>query len=85
MEFSKIANHNPIEHARNIEDILASLKTLCRKEIDVFNDPKAKALLETSAEVLGGLEKAFHDYQQKNYAWREEYPETPQQSTDPWD
>ncbi|MCM2349008.1 MAG: hypothetical protein NDI69_03240 [Bacteriovoracaceae bacterium] len=85
MEFSNMANHNPIEHARNIEDILASLKSLCRKEKDVFNDPKAKALLETSAEVLGGLEKAFHDYQQKNDAWKDEYQETPQQSSDPWD
>lgn len=34
-------------------------------------EPRAKALFETSAEVLGGLEKAFHDYESKNEpAWR---------------
>jgi hypothetical protein len=27
-----------------------------------------KAMFETSAEVLGGLRKAFHDYEQKNEA-----------------
>jgi hypothetical protein len=30
-----------------------------------------KAMFETSAEVLGGLRKAFQDYEQKNEAaWR---------------
>lgn len=87
MEFSKIPSPNPIEHARNIEDILASLKSLCRNEINVFHDPKGKALLETSAEVLGGLQKAFHEYQLKDEeGWKEEEAETPpQKSSDPWD
>jgi hypothetical protein len=87
MEISTIPSLNPIEHARNIEDILSSLKSLCRSEIHVFHDPKGKALLETSAEVLGGLEKAFHDYLSKDMdVWKEEHEETrPQRSIDPWD
>lgn len=86
MEFSKVSTHNPIEHAKNIEDILCSLKSLCRSEIKVFGDPKGKALLETSAEVLGGLEKAFHDYlQKKEDAWKDEDVISPQKSADPWD
>ena len=85
MELSNINSPNPIEHARNIEEILSSLKSLCRSEIQVFEDPKAKALLETSAEVLGGLERAFHDFLMKGEAWRDEEPTPAQKSSDPWD
>jgi hypothetical protein len=87
MEFSKIPSPNPTEHVRNLEDILASLKSLMRSEIELFHDPKGKALLETSAEVLGGLEKAFHHYLNRDEdVWKEESDETPpQRSLDPWD
>ncbi len=86
MEFEKIQTHSPIEHAKNIEDILASLKSLCKSEVQVFHDPKAKALLETSAEVLGGLEKAFHDFLSKeDDVWKEEVDDQFQKSSDPWD
>jgi hypothetical protein len=86
MELQQTNNPNPIEHAKNLEDILSSLKSLMRNEIQVFHDPKAKALLETSAEVLGGLEKAFHDFVKKDdEVWKEEIQETPQKSSDPWD
>lgn len=87
MEFEKLPTPSPVEHAKNIEDILSSLKSLCRSEIEVFHDPKAKALLETSAEVLGGLEKAFHEFLSKNEdVWKEEVEETaPQKSSEPWD
>ena len=86
MELSQLPSHNPLEHAKNIEDILASLKTLCRSEIEVFEDPKGKALLETSAEVLAGLEKAFHDFQAKDHkAWKDEVITDPSKSSDPWD
>ena len=86
MELHQTNNPNPIEHAKNIEDILGSLKSLMRSEIHVFHDPKGKALLETSAEVLGGLEKAFHDFVLKDEdVWKEEGDESPQKSSDPWD
>ena len=87
MEFSKLPTLNPVEHAKNIENILCSLKELCRIETEVFYDPKAKALLETTAEVLSGLEHAFHQFLAKDEdVWKEE-PETllPQRSIDPWD
>jgi hypothetical protein len=86
MEFTKLPTTHPKEHAKNIEDILASLKELCRSEISVFDDPKGKALLETSAEVLGGLEKAFHDFLAKeDEVWRDEFFDFPEKSSDPWD
>jgi len=42
-----------------------------REDIKKVDEPQLKAMFETSAEVLGGLVKAFKDYQQKNEAaWR---------------
>jgi hypothetical protein len=41
-----------------------------RKDVQVIQDARARALFETAAEVLGGLEKAFHDYDKKDeLAW----------------
>ena len=41
-----------------------------RGEIKVLDDPRAKALFETAAEVISGLEKAFHDYDKRDeLAW----------------
>jgi hypothetical protein len=34
------------------------------------DEPQLKAMFETSAEVIAGLEKAFSDYEQKNEAAR---------------
>jgi hypothetical protein len=35
------------------------------------DEPQLKAMLETVAEALGGLIKAFHHYEEKNErAWR---------------
>jgi hypothetical protein len=86
MEFEQLPTPNPKDHAKNLEEILASLKILCRSEIHVFRDPKGKALLETTAEVLGGLEKAFHNFANKEVdVWKEEQDEYFQKSSDPWD
>jgi len=42
-----------------------------REDIGKVDDPQFKAMFETSAEVIGGLVKAFSDYERKNEAaWR---------------
>ena len=42
-----------------------------RADIEKVDKPQLKAMFETAAEVLGGLKKAFSDYEQKNEtAWR---------------
>lgn len=65
-----IHSSEPKVHAQNIERYIYELKLLCHEEISHVNDPKAKALFETTAEVLGGLEKAYSDYQSENLgAW----------------
>jgi hypothetical protein len=39
-----------------------------REDITKVDEPQLKAMFETSAEVLGGLMKAFSDYEKKNEA-----------------
>ena len=42
-----------------------------REDITKVDEPQLKAMFETSAEVLGGLIKAFSDYEKKNEpSWR---------------
>jgi hypothetical protein len=50
---------------------LQEIRNHLKEDIDKVDEPKLKAMFETSAEVIGGLEKAFSDYEQKNEAaWR---------------
>jgi hypothetical protein len=70
MDFQTIKSNDPKEHAQNIEKFITQLKIFCHEEIRLIQEPKAKALFETTAEVLSGLEKAFSDYQAENEgAW----------------
>ena len=67
-----IDKSDPRYHTTNIKHMLDDLTKHLRDDVAMVNDPKAKALFEVSAEVLGGLQKAFADYEQKNEAaWRE--------------
>ncbi|MDD4974536.1 MAG: hypothetical protein PHY93_09320 [Bacteriovorax sp.] len=70
MDFQSIKTNDPKEHAQNIEKYITQFKNFCHEESSLVNEPKAKALFETTSEVLGGLEKAFSDYQSENEgAW----------------
>jgi hypothetical protein len=59
----KIQSNDPHVHARNIVKYLHELKDHCREDLAAVDDPKAQSLFETAADVLGGLEKAFRDYE----------------------
>ena len=51
--------------------------THLREDIEKVDEPQFKAMFETSAEVLGGLVKAFRDYEKKNEsAWTRAQKET---------
>jgi hypothetical protein len=42
-----------------------------RADIEKIQDPRARVLFEVTAEVLGGLTKAFRDYEDNNEpAWK---------------
>jgi hypothetical protein len=50
---------------------LADVQSHLREDIAKLDEPQLNAMFETSAEVIGGLIKAFRDYEQKNEAaWR---------------
>jgi hypothetical protein len=62
---------DPHQHVRKVAGQLQELIDHLRSDIEKIDDPRAKAMFETSAEVLSGLKKAFHDYESRNEpAWR---------------
>ncbi|MFP4091957.1 MAG: hypothetical protein ACLFUB_14120 [Cyclobacteriaceae bacterium] len=62
---------NPLELTEQLKQKVADLRDQMRVDIPRLEDVQARALLETSAEVLGGLYKAFDDYEKKNEpAWQ---------------
>jgi hypothetical protein len=70
MELKTFFSTDSKKHVQYIEGYLTDIKKLCHAEIKIVADIKAKVLLETTAEVLSGLEKSFSDYQSENEgAW----------------
>jgi hypothetical protein len=71
MNERKNQESDPKHHTANIKRMLDELVKHLREDVSKVDDPQAQALFEVSAEVLGGLHKAFDDYEQKNEAaWR---------------
>jgi hypothetical protein len=67
----ELNEHDPRHHTRKLQQRLQETIDHLRQDVDKIEEPQAKAMFETSAEVLGGLVKAFHDYETKNEsAWR---------------
>lgn len=65
------AARDPRHHTQKMQKALHDIRNHLREDIQKVDEPQLKAMFETSAEVLGGLEKAFKDYEQKNEkAWR---------------
>jgi len=54
---------DPRYHTANIRATLHDLIGHLRQDVGKFDEPKAQALFETSAEVLAGLEAAFEHYE----------------------
>ena len=66
----KSPGSNSLEHTSNIKKEFIKLSDHLREDVEKIHDPHAKALFETSAEVIDGLTKAFEDYEKKNEsAW----------------
>ncbi|HYP59812.1 MAG TPA: hypothetical protein VEQ36_05235 [Thermomicrobiales bacterium] len=62
---------DPRHHTENIKGMLDDLIQHVREDVTKVDDPKAKALFETSAEVLTGLKTAYEHYEQgTEAAWR---------------
>lgn len=64
------AAENPRAYTQRMEKVFHDTAAELRSDVASVHDPRARALFETAAEVLGGLEKAFHDYDKKaELAW----------------
>jgi hypothetical protein len=64
-------NGDPRHHVEKMKDQLQKTIAHLREDVTKVDDPQFKALFETSAEVLGGLVKAFNDYERRSEAaWR---------------
>jgi hypothetical protein len=65
------ATSDPAVHSRNIQKQLTELIDHAKQDIDRVTEPRFQALLETTAEVLGGLRTAFEHYERgAEKAWR---------------
>lgn len=65
------AESDPRHHTLKIKDMLRDSMRHIREDTGKVSDPKAQALFETSAEVLGGLLTAYEHYEQRSEpAWR---------------
>jgi hypothetical protein len=65
------SQNDPRHHTQKMKARLQEDIAHLREDIRKVDEPQLKAMFETSAEVLGGLLKAFSDYEQKNEsAWR---------------
>jgi hypothetical protein len=66
-----IDSADPMVHAANMQQMLQDLITHARRDLEQVDEPRFQALLETSAEVLKGLQTAFADYREgTETAWR---------------
>ena len=62
---------DPRHHTQRMQTRLQETIDHLRADIEKVDEPQLAAMFETAAEVLGGLKKAFSDYERKNEsAWR---------------
>lgn len=67
----KYREKDPRYHTTRVRNMFGDIIDHLRKDVKIVDDPRVKAMYETSAEVLRGLQKAFEDYEQgTEEAWR---------------
>ena len=66
------ASSDPQIHCDHIQHQLGELIAHARKDLDRVSEPRFQALLETTAEVLTGLQSAYRHYNEhQEKAWKE--------------
>ena len=71
MNNQSMSESDPRYHTQKVGRMIDDLITHLRDDIEKVDDPQAKALFEVSAEVMGGLQKAFEHYENRSEeAWR---------------
>ena len=65
------SRNDPAHHYARIRAMLSEVIHHARDDVDAVDDPKARALFETTAEVLAGLCRAYeHAAAKSEPAWR---------------
>lgn len=57
------SSHDAKDHTANLRQETEQLIAHLRRDVTMVDDPAAKAMFETSAEVLSGLIKTWQDYE----------------------
>jgi hypothetical protein len=62
---------DPRHHTTKLKQMLRDTAEHAREDVEKVNDPKARALFETTAEVLNGLTAAYEHFEQESEpAWK---------------
>ena len=65
------ASKDPQAHTANVRKDFGELIEHLRGDIKKSDEPQARALFETAAEVISGLDTAFKHYEEKSEnAWK---------------
>jgi len=71
MSIATVESAEPKVHSANIQNALKELIDHARQDVSRVKEPRFQALLETTAEVLTGLNTAYQDYDKgEEAAWR---------------
>ena len=71
MTFEIQQTSDAVTHVRNVRELLNRTAEHCRADVNLVDEPQAKALFETTAEVLIGLTRAYEHYEDGTEdAWR---------------
>jgi hypothetical protein len=67
----QLESSDPLVHVRQVRARLRELTLHLRRDATLVSDAQARALFETSAEVLDGLGRAFTHFESKDEpAWQ---------------
>lgn len=66
-----IKSGDPRQHTSQIKEALKELSDHVRRDVEKVEDQKARALFETTAEVLDGLHNAYEHFETRaEQAWK---------------
>jgi len=67
-----------LHHTQQLKEQIRALAGRLRTNVSLITEPRARSMLETSADVLAGLVKAFDDYEKQNApAWGDPWESNP--------
>jgi hypothetical protein len=71
MNYQDYPENDPRHHTIQVRQRFDDLVTHLREDVKKVDDPHARAMFETAAEVISGLSTAFSHFEQKSeVAWK---------------